>query len=168
MQQKSFFLLLLSYLAHHLLTSQNISCDPLGSLAAQVENLCSNLHWWDKGVVSLQKMSLSGCCYPSPSCLDSTTDLIWLDWWQLWRERDIPFHTQLISPEGWKEEYKMYSGMVGKGSEVTHQQCGGRRPRPTPSHLPGQRRPSLRWSAWATMLTGRYNKEKKIHKYIHI
>lgn len=62
----------------------------------------------------------------------------------------------------------MYSGMVGKGSEVTHQQCGGRRPRPTPSHLPGQRRPSLRWSVWATMLTGHYNKEKKVHKYINM
>lgn len=109
-------------------------------------------------------MFLSGCCYPSAPCFDTTTDLIRLDWWQLWREHGIRFHTQLTSPDGREEECRIYSGIVGKGSEVVYQQCGDHRPRPTPSHLPGQRRPSLRWSAWANVLPGHCNKQRKVHK----
>lgn len=117
-------------------------------------------------------MVLSGCYYPPPSCLDSTTDLTWLDWWQVWRWHNIPLSYPINIT--WRKERRMLnvlkhdadssrSGFVGKGPEVTHQQCGGHRPRPTPAHLPGRRRPSLRWSAWAAMLPGHYNRVLYTH-----
>lgn len=122
--------------------------------------ISSYLRWWDAEVVSLEKRHLVDSIQMQPSSpllfrLSHCSDMTGLV--KTVKRTCHPLSSLIRSnvPERRKEDCSVFisSGSESKDSEVTHQQCEGHRPRQAPVPLPGQHRPMLQWSAWATMLS---------------